>query len=55
VDVGGAQQIRHPVRYRNASPQPPTPPPPLGEHDALVRAWLTGPADAPIRVTTPER
>jgi formyl-CoA transferase len=46
VDVGAARQIRHPVRYRNAAPKPPTSPPKLGEHDAAVRAWLTGPADA---------
>ena len=53
VDVGGARQIRHPVRYVNASPKPPTVPPALGAHDAAVRAWLAGPADVPL--TTAER
>ena len=51
VDVGTARQIRHPVRYRNASPKQPITPPTLGEHDAAVRAWLAGPADAPLILT----
>jgi crotonobetainyl-CoA:carnitine CoA-transferase CaiB-like acyl-CoA transferase len=48
VEVGSARQIRHPVRYAHASPRAPSRPPALGEHDALVRQWLTGPADAPL-------
>jgi formyl-CoA transferase len=50
VAVGGGQQVRHPVRYESAAVAAPTPPPTLGEHDALVRAWLAGPADAPLVV-----
>jgi formyl-CoA transferase len=48
VDVGTARQIRHPARYRLNRTASPTPPPGLGEHDELVRAWLSGPADAPL-------
>ena len=49
VDVEGAAQVRHPIRYTHAATAPPTPPPALGEHDDAVRAWLSGPADRPIR------
>jgi crotonobetainyl-CoA:carnitine CoA-transferase CaiB-like acyl-CoA transferase len=45
VDVGGTPQIRHPVRYRENGVATPTPPPALGEHDAVVRDWLAGPPD----------
>lgn len=51
VDVGTSRQIRHPVRNRNAEPRPPTSPPRLGEHDAVVRSWLAGPADEPLLAT----
>jgi formyl-CoA transferase len=51
VEVGTGRQIRHPVRYRNASAKPPASPPRLGEHDELVRAWLAGPPDAPLDAT----
>ena len=44
---GHAPQVRHPVRY-SASPAvaSPAPPPSLGEHDDVVRAWLAD-GDAP--------
>jgi crotonobetainyl-CoA:carnitine CoA-transferase CaiB-like acyl-CoA transferase len=48
VEVGTQQQIRHPVRYGASATAEPLPPPALGEHDAAVRAWLAGPADAPL-------
>jgi formyl-CoA transferase len=48
VEVGGARQIRHPVRYANTSTHQPSPPPSLGQDDARVREWLAGPAEAPL-------
>ena len=51
LDVAGAPQVRHPVRYRTAATANPTPPPELGEHDELVRAWLAGPADEPLELS----
>jgi crotonobetainyl-CoA:carnitine CoA-transferase CaiB-like acyl-CoA transferase len=33
-------QVRHPVRYHDTGPSAVTPPPRLGEHTDLVRAWL---------------
>jgi crotonobetainyl-CoA:carnitine CoA-transferase CaiB-like acyl-CoA transferase len=48
VDVGSGRQIRHPVRYGAAGTAEPAPPPGLGEHDALVRAWLAGPPELPL-------
>ena len=49
VGVGAGRQIRHPVRYRTNEMAPVFRPPRLGEHDRLVRAWLAGPPDAPLR------
>jgi len=49
VEVGAGRQIRHPVRYRTNETAPVFRPPRLGEHDRLVRAWLAGPPDAPLR------
>jgi formyl-CoA transferase len=48
VEVAGTRQIRHPVRYRESAIAVPTAPPSLGEHDALVRDWLAGPADGAL-------
>jgi formyl-CoA transferase len=48
VEVGKTRQIRHPIGYRESSTAEPTPAPALGQHDDLVRAWLDGPADAPL-------
>lgn len=47
VEAGGVRQVRHPVTYRESATAAATAPPALGEHDALVRAWLAGP-DAPL-------
>jgi crotonobetainyl-CoA:carnitine CoA-transferase CaiB-like acyl-CoA transferase len=41
-------QIRHPVTYASGVGVAASPPPALGEHNALVAAWLDGPADAPL-------
>jgi len=51
VEVGTGRQVRHPVQYASAATVAPTPPPALGEHDALVRGWLAGPAD--VRLSAP--
>ncbi len=48
VEAGDDRQIRHPVTYQAARTASPTAPPRLGEHDVLVRSWLSGPA-APLR------
>jgi formyl-CoA transferase len=42
IELGADQmpQVRHPVRYQNAIPSPVVPPPQLGEHTDLIRAWL---------------
>jgi len=48
IDVGTGRQIRHPVRYENNETAPPVPPPALGAHDELVRAWLAEPAGSPL-------
>ncbi len=48
VEAGDDRQIRHPVTYQAARTASPTAPPRLGEHDTLVRSWLSGPA-APLR------
>ena len=39
---GHVAQVRNPVRLSGHDPGPGMPPPRLGEHDALVRGWLTG-------------
>lgn len=44
VTAGGVRQVRHAVTYAHAATAEPTAPPSLGEHDALVRAWLEGDA-----------
>jgi formyl-CoA transferase len=51
IEVGAGRQVRHPVRYENSRTALPTPPPGLGEHSDLVRAWLAGPdgVDLPAR------
>jgi formyl-CoA transferase len=51
VDVAGARQVRHPVRYANATSAAPTAPPALGEHDAVIRAWLADREAAPLPPT----
>jgi crotonobetainyl-CoA:carnitine CoA-transferase CaiB-like acyl-CoA transferase len=48
IEVAGTRQIRHPVRYRHNGTAAPSAPPALGEHDAVVRAWLAGPPDRPL-------
>jgi formyl-CoA transferase len=45
IEVGAGRQVRHPVRYRTSPVAAGAPPPALGEHTELVRAWLAGPAD----------
>ncbi|GIE90148.1 CaiB/BaiF CoA transferase family protein [Actinoplanes regularis] len=45
LETGSGTQIRHPVRYAVARPEPASRPPHLGEHDDLVRSWLAGRAD----------
>lgn len=40
----GPTLVAHPVRYSGFSPQPPTAPPLLGQHDQEVRRWLAAPA-----------
>ena len=45
---GHAPQVRHPVDYGGDVLRPPEPPPELGEHDASLRQWLSGPAGAPV-------
>jgi formyl-CoA transferase len=49
LEVGSTRQVRHPVRYASASTAAPSAAPALGEHDDLVRSWLAGPADVPLR------
>ena len=39
---GQVAQVRNPVRLSGHDPGPGMPPPRLGEHDALVRGWLSG-------------
>lgn len=48
-DLGDAAspQVRNPVGYSEPLLTTPAPPPRLGEHDMVLRAWLAGPADAP--------
>jgi crotonobetainyl-CoA:carnitine CoA-transferase CaiB-like acyl-CoA transferase len=43
IDVGDGhpRQVRHPVRYNGSDPAPATAPPTLGEHNDLVRGWLS--------------
>lgn len=48
-------QVRHPVVYSDGVAVEPTPPPSLGEHTDALRAWLTGPAEAPPPHTTQHR
>ena len=45
VDLGSDRtaQVRHPVRYSSTPAAVATPPPGIGEHDALVTAWLADP------------
>lgn len=45
--AGSSPQVRHPVTYSEPLLTSPTAPPRLGEHSEALRAWLTGPADAP--------
>nr|WP_245544778.1 CoA transferase [Mobilicoccus pelagius] len=45
---GASPQVRNPVTYSEPILAAPAPPPRLGEHDDDVRAWLAGPADAPL-------
>ncbi|GAA0456583.1 CoA transferase [Actinoplanes capillaceus] len=47
VETGQTPQIRHPIRYAHAHPKPATAPPALGEHDTLIRSWLSGATDLP--------
>ncbi len=49
VELGADRmpQVRHPVRYHDATPAPVTPPPQLGEHTDLVHAWLAS-GDQPL-------
>ncbi len=49
IDVGAGRQVRHPVRYQTSPVAVGAPPPALGEHTDLVRAWLAGPADRGLR------
>jgi formyl-CoA transferase len=44
VGPGHAAQVANPVRYSGFQPAPPVAPPLLGEHDQVVRAWLSDPA-----------
>ena len=39
---GHVAQVRNPVRLSGHDPGPGMPPPRLGEHDAVVRGWLSG-------------
>lgn len=48
VSAGGADQIRHPVRYGNAGTEPPSAPPRLGEHTDRVRDWLAQSRGTPL-------
>lgn len=50
VDLGGdhAPQVRHPIRYLQAQTARPSPPPTLGEHDTIIRAWLAAPDRPPL-------
>ncbi|WP_375496554.1 CaiB/BaiF CoA transferase family protein [uncultured Jatrophihabitans sp.] len=43
---GEVRQIRHPVRYSDSAVGTAVRPPGVGEHDALVHAWLDGDDDA---------
>jgi crotonobetainyl-CoA:carnitine CoA-transferase CaiB-like acyl-CoA transferase len=45
---GEVRQIRHPVRYSDSAVGAAVRPPSVGEHDAMVQAWLDGPADVPL-------
>ncbi|WP_433372028.1 CaiB/BaiF CoA transferase family protein [Actinoplanes sp. CA-142083] len=40
VAVGDGAQVRHPVRYAEATTAPAARPPKLGEHTAQIRSWL---------------
>jgi crotonobetainyl-CoA:carnitine CoA-transferase CaiB-like acyl-CoA transferase len=48
IEVAGNRQIRHPVRYLHNETAAASAPPALGEHDAMVRAWLAGPPEGPL-------
>lgn len=48
-------QVRHPVTYSEGVTVEPAPPPRLGAHTEALRAWLEGPADAPIPRITPQQ
>lgn len=45
---GGTPAPRHPAGYSTGVVQPAAPPPPLGGHDARVRAWLADPEPPPL-------
>ncbi|WP_066043304.1 CaiB/BaiF CoA transferase family protein [Herbiconiux solani] len=55
VEVGEGERavpvIRNPIRFSRTPARYDSPPPTLGEHDELVRAWLAGPASASIAPT----
>lgn len=46
--AAGAVQIRHPVTYTSASTEAAARPPALGEHTAVIRAWLARPPGTPL-------
>ena len=50
LDLGPdeVRQVRHPVRYSATPSAAPSPPPAVGEHTALVTAWLDDPSAAPL-------
>jgi crotonobetainyl-CoA:carnitine CoA-transferase CaiB-like acyl-CoA transferase len=48
VGEGRVPQVRSPLTLDATPVRPPVAPPRLGEHNDAVRAWLAGPADAPL-------
>jgi formyl-CoA transferase len=50
VDIGQnhPRQVRHPVQYSTTDPAAPTPPPRLGQHNDLVRRWLSADPAEPL-------
>ena len=49
----GPTLVAHPVHYSGFTPQPPTAPPLLGQHDQEVRRWLASPS-VPLTATPSE-
>ena len=47
-DDATTPQVRHPVTYSRATMPRATPPPGLGQHNALIRSWLAGDRDEPL-------